>query len=144
MIGEMRRRLDHAPGVARRAPAAPLARERDEEVVPALPTSGPRETVSEDAALEIAAELALDVGRHRIAIDGPVAAEREPGLKVGLHGAIEQRALGPPPAVRRRAARRGLLHRRHAALLRPVHRDGRSWWRAGSIRRDQTEGLHQA
>ena len=38
--------------------------------------------------------------------------------------------------VRRRAVRRGLLHRRHVALPHPVHRDGRSWWRAGSIRRD--------
>ncbi len=54
----------------------------------ALPTAGPRETVGEDAAVEIAAELALDVDRHRIAIDGPVAGEREPGREVGLDGAI--------------------------------------------------------
>jgi hypothetical protein len=32
-----------------------------------------------------------------------VAGEREPGREVGLHRAIEQRALGPPPAIERRA-----------------------------------------
>ena len=35
VIGPMRRGGDHAPGVARRAHAAPLAREGDQEVVPA-------------------------------------------------------------------------------------------------------------
>ena len=54
----------------------------------AFPATGAGETMGEDAAVEIAAELVLDVDRHRIAIAGPVAGEREPGLKVGLHGAI--------------------------------------------------------
>ena len=61
VIGQMRRRLHHAPGIARRAHAAPLAGEGNEEVVPALPATGPGETVGEDAAVQIAAELALDV-----------------------------------------------------------------------------------
>ena len=82
--------------------------------------------MGEDATFEIAAELALDVGRHRIAVDGPVAGEREPGLEVGLDGAIEQRALGPPPAVRCRAARRGRQHR-HAFPMSPVCPDCGSW-----------------
>ena len=41
--------------------------------MPALPATGPGETVGEDATFEIAAEFSLDVGRHRIAVDGPVA-----------------------------------------------------------------------
>ncbi|MEO9162183.1 MAG: hypothetical protein ABI349_07295 [Casimicrobiaceae bacterium] len=86
--------------------------------------------MGEDAAFQIAAELALDIAGNRVAVIAPVASQREPGREVGLHGAIEQRALGPPPVARRRAARRGLRHRRHVALLHPVHRDGRSWWRA--------------
>jgi len=127
VIGEMRCRRDHAPGVARRAHAAPLAGESDQEVVAALPTTGAGETVGEDAALQVAAEFALDVGRHWVAVSEPIAPEREPRREVGLHGAIEQGALGPPPAVRRRPVRYRLLHHRHAAPKRPVHRDGRSW-----------------
>ena len=45
VIGEMSGGLDHAPGVTRRAHAAPLAGEGNEEVVPALPATGPGETV---------------------------------------------------------------------------------------------------
>ena len=123
----MRCRRDHAPGVARRAHAAPLAGEGDEEVVPTVAAPCPREAVGEDAAREVAAEFALDVGRHWVAVSEPIAPEREPRREVGLHGAIEQGALGPPPAVRRRPVRYRLLHHRHAAPKRPVHRDGRSW-----------------
>jgi len=141
MLGEMDGGLDHASRVARRAHAAPLAREGDEEVVPALPTMGPRETVGGDAAFEIATELALDVAGNRIGVVLRVAGEREPSREVGLDGAIQQRALGPPPAVRRRDVRRGLPHHRHASPLRPVNRDGRSWWRAECVPRDQTEWL---
>ncbi len=119
----------------------PLQEKAIRQVVAALPTTGAGETVGEDAALQVAAEFALDVGRHWVAVIEPVAPEREPGREVGLHGAIEQRALGPPPAVPCRAARRDLLQHRHAAPLHPVHRDGWSWWRARGGPRDQTEGL---
>ena len=80
--------------------------------MPALPATGAGEAMSEVAAFQIAAELALDVGWHRIAIDGAVARQRQSSREVGLHGAIEQRALGPPPAVRHRAVRGGLRHLR--------------------------------
>jgi len=66
VVGEVRRGLDHAPRVTRWAHPAPLAGEGDEEVVPALPTTGTGEAMGEDAAFQIAAELALDVDRHRI------------------------------------------------------------------------------
>jgi len=61
VIGEMRRRRHHAPGVARRAYAAPLAGEGDQEIVPALRATGAGETVGEDATLQVAAELMLDI-----------------------------------------------------------------------------------
>ena len=51
MIDQMRRGLRHAPGVARRTQRAPLAREGNQEVVPAVRTSGTGETVGEERAV---------------------------------------------------------------------------------------------
>ena len=44
VIGEMGGGLDHAPGIARGAHAAPLARVRDQEVVSALAAPGTGKT----------------------------------------------------------------------------------------------------
>ena len=44
------------------------AGERDQEVVPALCATGPRETVGEDAALQVAAEFALDIAENRVGV----------------------------------------------------------------------------
>ena len=63
-----RRRADFgelAAAGASRTHAAPLARERDEEVVAALPATGAGEPMGEDAAGEITAELALDVDHRK-------------------------------------------------------------------------------
>jgi hypothetical protein len=46
----MRRRLGHAPGVARRTYATAFAGEGDQEIVSALPAAGTREAVGENAA----------------------------------------------------------------------------------------------
>ena len=43
----------------------------------------------EDAAFQIAAELALDVVGNRVIVIAPVAPEREPGREVGLDGAVQ-------------------------------------------------------
>src|SRR5512143_306256 len=94
--------LDHAPGVAGRTHAPALARVGDQEVVPALATPGAGETLGKDAAFEVAAKFALDVGRHRTA-RRTVTREFEPGRQVALHGAIEQCALGLAAAVERGA-----------------------------------------
>jgi hypothetical protein len=101
VIGQMRCRRHHAPGVARRADAAALARERYRQVVAARIAIDAGKTVGEDAALQVAAELALDVGGYRVSVAR--AGECEPGRQVGLHGAVEQAALRPPPPVGRRA-----------------------------------------
>jgi hypothetical protein len=63
VIGQMRGGLHHAPRVARWAHAASLARERDQEIVPARVAAGASEAASQDAAFQVAAELALHRGR---------------------------------------------------------------------------------
>ncbi len=77
MIGRRRRRLHPAPGVVphgdllrgtRRAHRAPLAGESDPEVVPALPTPRAGEAMGKDAALQLTAELPLDVGGYRVTV----------------------------------------------------------------------------
>ena len=58
----------------------------------AVGAAGPSEAVREDAAFQIAAEFPLDVGGRGAARF--VLRQFEPGRQVGLHGAIEHRALG--------------------------------------------------
>ena len=99
VIGEMRCGLDHAPGVAGRAHAAPLAREGDQEVVLTLLTESAGETVGEDAAFEVAAKFPLHIRGHRFGVEVPLAGEREIGLEMALDDAVERRALGATPAV---------------------------------------------
>ena len=129
VIGEMGRRRHHAPGVARWADASALARERDQEVVPALPAAGAGEAVGQDAALQVAAELALDVGGYRFITR---AGQREPGREVGLHGAVQQRALGPAPPVRRSALARPETPRPSAMRAPAARRSARAAQRDGS------------
>lgn len=57
--------LRHAPRGAGRAEAAALAREGDQEVVIAVVAACRREAAGEDAALEEAAQFALDVPSDR-------------------------------------------------------------------------------
>jgi hypothetical protein len=58
----------------------------------------------ENAAFEIAAELAFDRGWTGSAL-AAVAGEFEPGGEVRLHGAIEHGALGPATAIDGSASR---------------------------------------
>jgi hypothetical protein len=51
----------HAAGVAGRANTATLAREGDEQVSAAVTAASSEESVSVDAALEVRAQLLLDV-----------------------------------------------------------------------------------
>ena len=68
MIDEMRRGLRHAPGVARGADGAASTGKGHQEVVSALIATRPGETAGQDAALQIAAQLALGVGRAALAL----------------------------------------------------------------------------
>jgi len=65
--------------------------------VPAHSAAGTGEAVGEDAAVEVAAQFPLG-GRGR-ARAGTIFLKRQPGGKIGLHRAIEQRALGLATAV---------------------------------------------
>jgi len=97
MVGQMRCGLHHAAGGAGGAHAATLAGVGDQEVVPARSAAGTGETVGEDAAVEVAAQFPL--GGCRRARPGAIILKRQPGGKMGLHRAIEQRALGPATTV---------------------------------------------
>lgn len=67
-IEKVRRGVRHAPAAAGRADAAPLARERDEQVVPATGAAHARETPGQDAAVEQGRQLAPhEAGRLRSA-----------------------------------------------------------------------------
>jgi len=86
--------LHDAPGVARGARAAPLARVRDQEVVLTLVTESAGETVGENAAFEVTAEFPLDIRGHPFGVAVTLADEREIGLEMALDDAVERRALG--------------------------------------------------
>jgi len=97
MVGQMRGGLHHAAGGAGRTDAPAFAGVGDQEIVPAVGAAGARKAVGEDTAVEIAAEFSLgDCGCAR---PGAIILKRQPGGKMGLHRAIEQRALGPATAV---------------------------------------------
>jgi hypothetical protein len=74
--------------------------------VSALRAMGAGETVGENAALQVATELALNLVGNRIGVIQLAASQRKPSLEVNLDRAIQQRALGPPPAIHLRAAGR--------------------------------------
>lgn len=99
VIHQMRRRLRHTSGVARGAQAAPLAREGDQKVMPAVRASGPGETVGEDAAIEVTTKFAFDIGRHALPILVVFPYEREVGLQVLLDDLVEDGLFGMAAAV---------------------------------------------
>jgi len=78
VIGEMRRGRHHAPVVARWAHAAPLAQERDQEVVAALRRG---KAMRKEAAFQVTAELPHRMRRHRPGIVVALVAGGEPGLE---------------------------------------------------------------
>jgi hypothetical protein len=67
VVGEVGGDLAHAPGIARRADAPALARERDQPLVTAILAAGPCESIGQNAALEVAAEVAFDPLRQSVA-----------------------------------------------------------------------------
>ena len=75
--------------------------------MPAWHAKGAGETMGENAALEVVAEVALDVAGDRVGVVARATSQRKPRLEMRLDRAIQQRAFGPPPAIRGRAARRG-------------------------------------
>jgi len=75
LVGKMRRRLRHVSCVAGGARRAALARERDQEIVSAVPAAGTRETVGQDAAFKVAAKLPPPHTAARVTVIGGAAAD---------------------------------------------------------------------
>ena len=141
VIRQMRRGLHHAPGIARRAHATSLAGERDQEVVAAVAAPRTREAVGEDAALQVAAELTLDIFRNRTVVVVAVAALGEPVLEVLLDAAIEHALARAARPVPRGCAVPGPALDLHACPLSPAFRGWGSAWRARGTGRNWPQGL---
>lgn len=75
--------LRHPPSTASRAESAPLAAERQQLVVAALPAAQPQEAVRQDATLEEGIELVLDEARQFTACAG--LRLRDEACRVLLH-----------------------------------------------------------
>jgi hypothetical protein len=86
-VDQVRRGVGHPASGAARAYAAVLARERHEQVVPAVLTARADEAVSENAAAEVGAKLVLHVARHGRLV--AVAGVREKRLQVPVYDAVE-------------------------------------------------------
>jgi hypothetical protein len=84
----VRRRLRHAPGPARGAKTAPLAREDDQLVLGAVAATQAQEAVRQDAAFEEGVELVLDELRQVGA--GLGLGLREEGRGVLLYQAVQR------------------------------------------------------
>jgi hypothetical protein len=104
VVSEVRRRLHHAPGIARGAHAAAFAGIGDKIVVPAVVTPRPGKAVGEDAALQIFAKSLADIGLGRVvvakAIELTGTGQLKPGLKMFGYGAVKQRPLGVARVVK--------------------------------------------
>jgi len=91
--------LGHAAGATRRPQAAALAGERDQDIVTAGVAVRAGEPSGQDPALEIGAQLALDVAGERRSVGVVLAPVCQPGLEVLLRGPVEHAALGTATAV---------------------------------------------
>lgn len=100
MIDQVRRRLRHTPGVARRARPAPLARKRNENIMPTVRAAGARETVGEDAAFEVTTTFAFHIGRHALRVPVVFPCARKRGLQVPMDDLVENGSRGMATAVR--------------------------------------------
>src|SRR5262245_56154631 len=91
----MRTEIVHAPRCTGRADSAIFTTIGDEQLVFAVLTFYAGETVSEDAALEIALEFALDKAWQALAIRMPIACPREEPLEILLNEPVKQGFLRP-------------------------------------------------
>ena len=98
MICQVRRRLHHAPGVARGADATAFAGIGHEVVVAAVIAPGPGKAVGKDAALQILTKRLAYIGLGcvvvALAVELTGTGQLKPGLEMLGDGAVKQRALG--------------------------------------------------
>ena len=90
MVHQVRRRLGHAPRVARRAHPAALAGEGDKKIMRAVITPNPRKTVIKPAALHVLAKCLLDIGRWCVVL----------ALAIELAGAAQCKAASDQTKVK--------------------------------------------
>jgi hypothetical protein len=107
-IDEMCGGLGHPPGVARGADAAPLAGEGHQEIAAVRRAPCPGEAVSQDAALQVASQLALSVAGYRAPIAVAFAPRRQVGLQALPDEAVEDGLLGVATCLDSGAASRAL------------------------------------
>jgi hypothetical protein len=81
VIDQLGRSFRHGSSAARRTQPAPLAREGNEQVIPAARTSGAGEARKQDAALEAATELASHKGQDALSVPTVFSGEREVALQ---------------------------------------------------------------
>ena len=96
MIDKMRCGLGHVPTVAGRTDAAALAGECHDESRAARHADRAGEAEAEEPALEIAAELLLDIARHGLLF---AVAPGELALEILGNDLVKRSLLGPAPLV---------------------------------------------
>jgi hypothetical protein len=103
VVAEVRRRLHHAPGVARGAHAPAFAGIGHEVVVPAVITPRPGKAMGEDAAFQIFAKGLADIGPGAVvvalAVELAGTGKFMPSLEVLGDGLVQQGPLGVVPVV---------------------------------------------
>jgi hypothetical protein len=93
VVHQVRCRIGHAASAAGRAEAAPLAREGDEPIVPAVVTVKAKEAVGEHAAAKVGTERLLDEARS-VLVSGSRADEE--CLQLLADGSVEDRLFRRP------------------------------------------------
>jgi hypothetical protein len=84
LIDQSRRRVDHASTHTGRAPAAALAGKGDRPTLPTVFAAKPHESMGQDAALQVGAQLLLDVPRQLV-----------PGRASALHEGLQMLCQNP-------------------------------------------------
>jgi len=99
MVHHMGGRLGHVAGSAGGTGTPAAARERDPKLVTTTGAPGPGKAVSQDAALEVAPELVLHMGRHPVAHGVGFLSLGQVRLEVFPDDAVQGRVLGPATPV---------------------------------------------
>jgi hypothetical protein len=98
VVAQVRRCLDHTPGIAGETYSPALAGEGHQKVVPAVATASAGKAVGEDAAFQILLEGLAYIGLGAVVVALPVklacAGQLKPGLVMLGHCLVQQRALG--------------------------------------------------
>ena len=92
-----------------------ISSKRDEKIITTVGASCPRKAMSQDATLQILAEILLDVGGNRETFLIRVPAAGQPRVQMALHHLINRAALRLPAAINR-CTRRGF----RLALRTPI------------------------